>query len=213
MSVNQPNSSSQPSNINQATSNQATREQLGVAPDRAGLVLQRGGEELLLTKLPDRFVVQGIPAVINRLMQSQAMRATQGIAPAQLTEFVTHPAALERIMSQVRTLPGVNFVSHVYQLQTSPGSSVYVTNELTVQFTPEGAHQAAAIADALRLSLREPLAGIPDTFIFEVLPLAEANPIKIANYLMRQSFVITAEPNAIIRQQPHYRPRDALYPR
>ncbi len=178
-----------------------------------GLVLQRGGEELLLRKVPDRFTVQATPDMVARLMQGTTIQAVQGIAPAQLVEFTTNPVALEQIMAQIRALPGVNFVSHVYELETAPGSLVYVTNELTVQFTPAGAGQADAIANALGLSLREPLLGIPNTFIFEVMPLAAANPIKLANQLMRQPTVMTAEPNVVICQQPHYRPSDPLYPR
>ncbi len=212
MHANQP-ASSQPASTQSASQSAARSNQLGVAPAQEGLVLQRGGEELMLEKVPDRFTVQGTPDIVTRLMQSTTIQATQGVVPAQLAEFTTNPAALEQIMAQVRALPGVSFVSHVYQLQNAPGSLVYVTNELTVQFTPEGAQHTEAIANALGLSLREPLVGIPNTFIFEVLPLATANPLKLANQLMRQPYVLSAEPNVAIRQQPHYRPSDPLYSR
>ena len=53
--------------------------------------------------------------------------------------------------------------------------------------------------------------GIPNTFVFQVTKQATENPVKIANRLMRQSDVLTAEPNMIVQQDRHYRPKDSMY--
>jgi subtilisin family serine protease/subtilisin-like proprotein convertase family protein len=88
---------------------------------------------------------------------------------------------------------------------------VYLTDEVTIQFTQMGQAEAEAIASSLGLQTVQPVAGIPNTFVFHVTEQARSNPIKIANQLMRRADVLTAEPNVAIKTQTLYRPRDTDY--
>ena len=178
-------------------------------------VLQRGGEELLLEKVDDRFTVNATDkAAIARLIQPLPADISPTRVPAKLTEIVVDPAQRDAVMQQVRDADTVNYASHVYQLKDDPASRLYLTDQITVQFA--AAVTAAAIAQMTTpMGLRQvkPIAGVPNTFVFETTASAQENPLKIANRLMQRSEVLTAEPNIIVRTQSHYRPRDPIYPK
>src|SRR5579883_761066 len=108
-------------------------------------VLQRGGEELLLEKVDDRFTINATDkgAIANLVGPLQAaVSAERG--PAHLTEIVVDPAQRDAVMQQVRDHDTVNYASHIYQLKDSPGSLVYLTNQITVQFVPSVTPEAIA---------------------------------------------------------------------
>lgn len=176
-------------------------------------VLQRGGEELLLEKVTDRFTVSSSdPTALSNLVEPLPAEISSDRAPAQLTEIVVDPAQRDTVMQQVRQADAVNYASHVYQLQNDPGSRVYLTSQITIQFAPQvGANTIAQLTAAVGLRQVKPIAGIPNTFVFETTPSASENPVKIANRLMQRSEVLTAEPNVIVKTQALYRPRDPLY--
>ncbi len=116
-------------------------------------------------------------------------------------------------MQAARDNDTVSFASHVYQLKDNPETLVYLTDQLTIQFTLE-ANEAAknAIAAEFGLQLVQPVVGIPNTFVFQLTPQATENPVKIANRLMGRPEVLIAEPNIVVPQEPLYRPRDPFYP-
>lgn len=178
-----------------------------------GRVLQRGGEELLLQKLPDRFVVNASDqAAVPGLVQNLPAEVSQEPTPNQLTEISVDPANQDSVMGELRGSAAVNYASHIYQLQDDPGSLVYLTNQITVQFDPQVTGPTIAeITTALGLRQVKPVTAIPNTFVFEITPAATENPVKISNRLMQRSQVLTAEPNVVIKTQSHYRPRDPLY--
>lgn len=185
----------------------------GVADENLGTILQRGGEEILLVKVGDRFTVR--PADPNAAIDwATAIPAKQhkSVLRSDLEVFAVDPENLEEAMDLARSIEAVEFVSHLYQGQNDPGLLVYLSNEITIQFA-ENVDQAnqEAIATAVGLKLERPLEGIPNTFIFELTRNCRENPIKIANRLMRSAQVLTAEPNIIIETQSHYRPKDSLY--
>jgi subtilisin family serine protease len=186
---------------------------VGVSPENEGLILQRGGEELALEKAGDRFTV--------RLTDSQALDLlTQQIQPIEVTsissmelvELQVDSSQLEQAMQIARSFNQVTFASHVYRLQNSPNTLVYLTDEVTVQFTQMEQTEAEPIAASLGLQTIRPVAGIPHAFVFHVTDQARLNPIKLANQLMRRADVLTAEPNVAIKTLTLYRPRDTDYP-
>jgi subtilisin family serine protease len=197
--------------------------QSGVSADHEGLILQRGGEELLLEKVADRFT--------TRLRQPEALATLQArlqplsvrpVAQGQLVEWTVPPDQLETDLAAVRQASEVLFASHVYRLTVSSQTWVYLTEQLTVQFAaattaPEEAAEIAeerleAVAAQFGLILSRPLEGIPHTYIFEVSQTAPDNPLKIANRLMRRPDVLAAEPNVVVQMDGLYRPSDTLYP-
>jgi subtilisin family serine protease len=196
----------------------AASEGAGVSEDRVGTILQRGGEELLLTKLEDRFTVCPIPgvdpeALAAKIAATQHARVPGGSVERQtLIEFTVPPSQLDETIATVRTLPEVAFVSHVYRADNAPGTWIYLTDEISIQFA-EDVDPATrdAFSSSLGLRVRKPIDGIPNTFVYQVTDRATDNPVKIANRLMRAPQVLTAEPNIIFQTTPHYRPRDTLY--
>lgn len=180
-----------------------------------GLVLQRGGQELLLEKVNDRFTVGHLrtdnPAQLASQFNAQFSANNM---PAAIAEFLVDPSQQEQAMQNARSSNQVGYASHVYQMQDDPTSRIYLTDEITVQFAPDV--DEATIANIIRpLGLRQisEIEGLPHTFVMAVTAQATANPIKIANRLMQQPEVLAAEPNIVVEAQSHYRPRDPLYPR
>ncbi len=176
-----------------------------------GLTLQRGGEELLLLKAGDRFTLRPtqpdapLPPELDRLNRHP-------IPQTPLLEFIVAPANLEAAMAAARGAEGVSFASHVYQLQNSPETRLYLTDEMTVQFGAEvDPEEQLALTAPLGLVGDRPLEGVPNTTIYRVTLQATANPIKLANHLMASPQVLTAEANIIFLQESFYRPRDSHY--
>ncbi|MFN7658944.1 MAG: S8 family serine peptidase, partial [Dolichospermum sp.] len=135
------------------------------------------------------------------------------ISQAKLELYTVFPEQLETVMSQVRADKNVDFVSHVYKLENNPGTLVYLSDQITIQFaTWVDMNKINIIANRFNLVLDQPVIGMSNTFIFLVSKQAKQNPIKITNQLQKLSEVLAAEPNIIIQQEPHYRPKDSLYP-
>ncbi len=184
-----------------------------IPDENRGKILQRGGEELLVEKLDDRFAV-------NATSKQQAWDLTNkvpvqinpGAAPPQLTEFTVDPAQKDQVLSQVRAEGQVNYASNVYQFKDNPSSKLYVTNQITIQFDPTVKNDVIqAIAKEFALEQVKPIIGIPNTFVFQLTANSTENPLKITNRLITRSEIFTAEPNIIVRQQGYYRPKDPLY--
>lgn len=187
----------------------------GVLAGSEGVILQRGGEELALEKVSDRFTVRLCAgASATDLAQQLSAHQNRTVSNAQLEEFIVNPDQLDRAMETARAADAVDFVSHIYQIQKNPGTFVYLTNQVNVQFAPQvPAATIEAIASAGGLRQLQPVGGIPNTFVFQVTQQATENPVKIANRLMRYAEVLIAEPNVVIQTQQHYQPRDPLYPK
>nr|WP_225906791.1 S8 family serine peptidase [Thermoleptolyngbya sp. PKUAC-SCTB121] len=191
----------------------------GVLAEQEGMILQRGGEELRLQKLGDRFTFRptaDAPAEITledwvQQLDVESLRPVPGV---DLIEVKTAAGQADAGIDRARAHRYVAFASHVYQLAQNPQTRVYLTDELTVQFANSVTTEAmGAIALELGLKPAQPVVGIPQTYVFEVTPQARANPIKLANQLMRRPDVLLAEPNIVIRAQQLYRPQEPEYPR
>lgn len=188
------------------------------ATPNAGTLLQRGGEELVIEKVDDRFTVKPVsPEVLPQVTQTIDMpdlQVAKTIAPAQSTEVIVDPSQRDQAMQAVRSLEEVEYASHVYQFKDAPGTLIYLTDQVTIQFAPQiSPEMIAAIAQEYSLEQLKPVVGIPNTFVFKVTTNTGENPVKLANRLIRRPEILTAEPNIVVNTQPHYRPQDGLYPR
>jgi subtilisin family serine protease/subtilisin-like proprotein convertase family protein len=178
-----------------------------------GEILQRGGEELLLEKVPDRFTTRlAEPSTLEGLQQRLDPIALRAVAGGQLVEWQVEAVLLEASVALARQEDTVQFASHVYRLVDSPQTWVYLTDQLTVQFAPDvSAQSSEEILTALGLAVEQPLEGIPNAFVVQVTRAASENPIKLANRLMALEAVLAAEPNLSIEIGSLYRPADDRY--
>lgn len=196
---------------------EALAQQLREPVDGEGLMLQRGGEEIALSKVGDRFTVGfSEPDSAAELRQPVVEAAGGEIAQimplVSLTEVqVPDATQLDPAMARAREREGVAFASHVYQ--TEGGEPVYLTDQLTIQFKPDVSLAAVeAIATAAGLAQIEAIDGVPSAYVFQVTADAVANPLKLANRLARLPQVLLVEPNVVVPAQEYYRPQDSLYP-
>ncbi|MCW6035728.1 S8 family serine peptidase [Spirulina subsalsa FACHB-351] len=181
----------------------------GVVEAKIGLILQRGGEELPLLKVGDRFTLALKTQEIPAAFQQWRLRA---IPPSELWEVQVTPQALEEQIALARQHPEVAFASHVYQLQQSPETLLYLSRELTLQFRDSLTEtEQQAIADSWGLDRQEAISGIPNTFIYFLTPTSPENPLKLANRLSAHPDILTAEPNVILQQAAYYRPQEEHY--
>ncbi|HIK45294.1 MAG TPA: S8 family serine peptidase [Leptolyngbyaceae cyanobacterium M65_K2018_010] len=179
-----------------------------------GEIIQRGGEELRVEKVPTRFTTRlRHPADLAALQAVLNPLAVRAVAAGQLVEWQVSAASLEPTLALARQQESVRFASHVYRLSESPQTWVYLTEEITVQFTPETSEQAVqGILAPLGLAIDRPLPGLANTFITHLTAAARENPIKLANRLIRLDQVMVAEPNLVVETATLHRPTDDRYP-
>jgi subtilisin family serine protease len=185
----------------------------GVPVSSLGLVLQRGGEELILEKVLDRFTVR----LTNDFPPQQLSQVSwaiwqRSIPQARLELFTVAPNQLETAMSQARADQNVVFASHIYKIKDNPGTFVYLNDQITIQFANSVDNaKIDTIATSFNLVQEKPILGLPNAFVFLVSKQATENPIKIANLLQAIPEVLAAEPNILVQTEQHYKPRDPLY--
>lgn len=199
------------------------------APDAAPILL-RGGTAIPLTQCPDRLAItlakgQALEQVLADLAHQlpnqlphqlphqlpEATLQTKPILP-DLTELQSQPEQIAALLQIARQSSQIAFVSPVYAMP-HPGTLLYLTNQITLQFAPDVAteriHQLAALAGLRILRL---IAGLPRTFVFQVAK-ASLNPLKLTEWLMQQPEIWLAEPNVAVMRQAFYRPRESGYAR
>ncbi|MFM7408472.1 MAG: S8 family serine peptidase [Cuspidothrix sp.] len=178
------------------------------------LTLQRGGEELMLEKTLYRFTTRHNGTISReKLLQISGAVWRRSIPQTKLELYTVSPEHIDTVMSQLRADENIAFVSHVYTLENNPGTFVYLSDQITIQFaTWVDNTKINAIANTFNLVQDQPVEGVPNTFVFLVTKQATQNPVKITNQLQTLPEVLAAEPNIIIQQEPHYRPKDTLYP-
>ncbi|MBE9006058.1 S8 family serine peptidase [Fortiea sp. LEGE XX443] len=185
----------------------------GVPASNLGVVLQRGGEELVLEKASDCFTIRPATDFAPQQLSQVSWGIWQRSIPqAQLELFKVAPNQLEAAMAQARAAKNVVFASHVYTIKGNPETFVYLGDQLTIQFAAEvETARINTIASTYSLIQDKPVLGLPNTFVFLVSKQAIDNPIKITNQLQALKEVVAAEPNIIIHSEAHYKPRDTLY--
>ncbi|MGC9527960.1 MAG: S8 family serine peptidase [Limnospira sp.] len=207
---------------------------IGVPEESIDSILQRGGEELPIQKVPDRFTVRLSPtaspgqqpgqkpggqfdpvvAVGDDLGNLPIHIKNTAYVPPGLSEVQVESTQLDEAMELARQSDRITFASHVYRVENDPGMVLYLTNQITIQFDESvEASTRDAIASTQGLRLLKPVDGIPNTFVYELGDRSAENPIKISNRLTWNPEVLTAEPNIIVKSQSYYRPSDPLYNR
>ena len=186
----------------------------GISPDNLGVVLQRGGEELILEKALDRFTVRPASTVSLKEFSPNFLGTRRRHIPKlNLELFAVAPPRLEAAMLQARSSKNIVFASHVYKLKDNPGTFVYLSDQITIEFaTGVNEKKISTIATEFALVKYKPVIGLANTFVFFVSKEATENPIKIANRLVGLSEILAAEANIIVQTEPHYKPREPLYP-
>ena len=198
----------------------------GVPQGQEGLILQRGGDELVLEKAIDRlsFHSTAVPSVdwlahvglevasLTAVGTPKLGSRPQSPDPAHLWEATVAPAALEATLATLRHQAMVTFASHVYHLSQDPETLVYLRDQLTVQFGSEvSADRRGEILAPWGLVARSPIRGLSQAYLCQVTAASPLNPLKLANALLALPDVLLAEANVIITQRPYYRPQDDLY--
>jgi SAM-dependent MidA family methyltransferase len=108
----------------------------GMPEKSVGVLLQRGGEELALMKVSDRFTVRPTSSTVaNELTDALPIKRDREITSAQLQEFTVAPKQRDASMQAARNNNDIAFASHVYQLKDNPETLVYLTDQITIQFT------------------------------------------------------------------------------
>ncbi len=189
---------------------------IGVPEASLAVILQRGGDELLLSKVPNRFTVRPstIASASNNWAATNQAKLNRRVGQSNLEEYLVAPENLDAAMQAARASDAIAFASHVYCPANNPSTFFYLTDQITIQFgEPVDEQSRKSIANAANLTIVRPVEGIPNTFVCEVNKQATENPIKIANRLTRYPEVLIAEPNIILETQQHYTPRDPLYPK
>ncbi|ABA21760.1 Peptidase S8 and S53, subtilisin, kexin, sedolisin [Trichormus variabilis ATCC 29413] len=181
---------------------------------KLGLVLQRGGEELILEKALDRFTIRFVTDFpVQQLSQVSWGIWHSSITQAQLELYQVAPNQIEEAIAQARADQNVTFASHAYTIKDNPGTFVYLSDQITIQFAPKlDAVKITLIASQFNLVEDKPIPGLPNAFVFLVSKQATENPVKIANQLQSIPEVLAAEPNVLIQAETHYKPSDNLYP-
>jgi subtilisin family serine protease len=188
---------------------------------QTGLILQRGGEELRLEKVANRFTLrlaadigleaESAEAAIATLRETLNPESVQPI-PGNLWLWTVSPRRLEAAMIQARAAETVAFVSHSYRLRVSRQTQVFLTDQVTVQFAPGmSADRQRQLVPETDLTDPQPIPGLAQAYVYRVAGSAIANPIKLANRLMQSPEILVAEPNVIVHTEALYRPVDPLY--
>ncbi|WP_373537397.1 S8 family serine peptidase [Microcoleus sp.] len=188
---------------------------IGVPEESLAVILQRGGDELLLSKVPNRFTVRPslIASASNNWAATTKAKLNRRMGQSNLEEYLVGPENLDAAMQAARASDAVAFASHVYCPANNPSTFFYLTDQITIQFGEQVDEQSRnAIALAANLTIVRSVSGIPNTFVCEVNKQATENPVKIANRLTRYPEVLIAEPNILVETQQHYKPRDPFYP-
>ncbi|MGB2925368.1 MAG: S8 family serine peptidase [Limnothrix sp.] len=178
---------------------------LEVTPQQQGLILQRGQAELLLHKLDDRLTVAfrdpdvDLLEIVPGLMYRPLPLLHKDFL---MQEIIVPPEDLETVLASARQSDEILFASHVYQLAYSIDSFVFLTNQLTLQFTNAlSDNEHSNFGDRHGLKLIRPILGLADTYLYELTRESTVNPIKLANQLRALPGINLAEANVMIPQE------------
>ncbi|WP_416675409.1 proprotein convertase P-domain-containing protein [Egbenema bharatensis] len=170
-------------------------------------LLHRGGESLQVEPLPDRFTVALTPeGAIDRLLHQlieelgpEAVKVGR-VIPRVGTELWVQSGFLETLKERAWASREVLSASPIYQLSHHPGAPIYLSNQLTILFSPSvTSEQMQAITAHTGLRAFKLIPGVPKAFVFQVMPQErEVNPILLSQQVMRHPEVLLAEPNIVV---------------
>jgi subtilisin-like proprotein convertase family protein/subtilisin family serine protease len=138
-------------------------------PASKGVYTYRGGEKVVLSKLPDQFVVRLKPEEAAR----QGLEASQQVSSAS-SRVVVDPTELDQVMEQSRQVAPTH---HAYQVAET-GEDFLITDRIFVTFKEAIAPQAVSeFAGKYGLLLKEQY-GDKD-FLFQLTDHTGMNPVKL----------------------------------
>ena len=186
---------------------------LNIKENPPGSHIQRGGKELSITKIPDRFIVRlKRSSDAGKVATNYNATHRRSMVRPKLEEFSTDASELDTTMDRVRSDSDVDFVSHVYAFEGDPKSKFYLTDEITVQFQLDVSdEEIEQLAIDHGLELVKSLAGAVRAYVFRVTAQATENPLKIANRLLETGKVLVSEPDLVIGTKKAYVPDDSLF--
>lgn len=179
-----------------------------------GSYFRRGDHRIDIVEVPDRFTVRmkrGMSAA--NVTANYTANHRRRLRRQNLDEFAIDSAQRDVVMDRVRQGNEVEFASHVYALKSEPETHLYLTDQITVKFTPEATDdEIEKLALGHGLEYVKEVTGMPRTYVFKVGPQAKENPIKIANRLAENDKVELSEPNLAVVSRSHHTPTDTLFP-
>jgi hypothetical protein len=148
-----------------------------------GVVLQRGGEELILEKVLYRFTIRLAAEFPSEQLSNIAWGVWQYTIPkTQLELFTIKPEQLETAISQAWDDKNLAFASHVYKFKNNPGTYVYLSDQVTIQFaTWVDREKIKSISTTFKLVENKPILGLANSIGVFVNKQARENPIRITN--------------------------------
>ncbi|MCC3416346.1 MAG: hypothetical protein JGK05_32755 [Microcoleus sp. PH2017_02_FOX_O_A] len=89
---------------------------IGVPEASLAVILQRGGDELLLSKVPNRFTVRpsATASTSNNWAATNQAKLNRRVGQSNLEEYLVAPENLDAAMQAARASDAVVFASHVY---------------------------------------------------------------------------------------------------
>ena len=175
--------------------------------------LIRGGRQLAINKAPDAFTIRSMPdADQEALSRAVGGKIEAQLAPQGLSVLTVDRGGLEEAMARTRASREVAFASHVYSISDDPLGRFYLTDEMTVQFSPDCSDASRKELMAREgLILMKEIKGLENVFIFRLSADARANPLKLAYQLNELPEVQYCEANVAIPSLHYYEPADTLF--
>lgn len=179
-----------------------------------GSYLWRGGKRIELEKESDRFTLHlSDPKLIEALHSLPGVEDIQPVT-SQVYKVKTTDASLDQAMAALRSDEYGAVAHHAYHPKGSADTVYYLTDKIIVRFIPEASTaEINALLEKYHLNTVEQYDWLPQTYLLQVTDESGANPLKIANNLMEESAVASAEPDLVNRFQKAFIPNDDLFPK
>lgn len=179
-----------------------------------GTVVWRGGKQIELEKLDDRFTV--IPGSKGQLEELREAPGVRGIKPVTNQVFKVETLSTERdgLMNAMRSPAYGAIAHHAYKPKGSDGTVFYLTDKIILILDPKATPaQVDALLKKYALRVLKEYEGDDLSMLVQVTADSGGNPIKVANSLAEEKLVKSAEPNMVNRFQSAYTPTDGYFRR
>lgn len=176
--------------------------------------LWRGGEAIDVEKEKDRFTL------ITVYRESlEALDRIPGIQQVKQLNKQTYRVKVNAVrrdyaMNLLRAAPFKGIVHHAYHPVGETGTVFYLTDKITVKLLPEcGVDELEQLLAKYKLKFIKEYERLRQTYLLQVTTSSGENPLKVANRLVDEELVVTAEPNLLNRFCTSFVPNDPLFKR
>ena len=175
--------------------------------------LLRKGHSLSIVKVPDEFTIRTQRGVDDvELSMEMGCVYKEGLNKQNLSVLAVDITERDTIMDRIRGAEEVDFASHVYALENDPVARIYLTDELTIQFTAETDNESIdELINQHGLNYVNAISGIVNCHVFRLTSAAKINPLKLARQLTDLASVIYAEANVGIKSIHYHTPSDTHF--